>query len=163
MNWVDIVILVIIALSAGLSLMRGFVREALSLLGLVVSFWVAIRFSHDLSNLMAGWIDSATARQVVAFVLLLVITMIASALVNYLAGQLIKKTGLTSTDRMLGVIFGVARGVVVVAILVLLAGLMQSIPSEPWWQQSMLMPHFQEAAIWMRDFLPPNVAKNFVF
>lgn len=163
MNWVDIVILVIIALSVGLSLMRGFVREALSLLGLVISFWVAITFSHNLGGLMEGWIDSATARQAVAFVTLLVITMIASALVNYLAGQLIKKTGLTSTDRMLGVIFGMARGVMVVAILVLLGGLFQSIPSEPWWQQSMLMIHFQDVAIWMRGFLPPDVARNIVF
>ena len=64
---------------------------------------------------------------------------------------------------MLGVIFGVSRGIIVVAILVLLAGLMPSIPAEPWWKESMLMVHFQDVAIWIRGFLPPDVAKNIVF
>ncbi|MCK4950374.1 MAG: CvpA family protein [Gammaproteobacteria bacterium] len=163
MNWVDIAILVIIALSAGISLLRGFVREALSLLAWIISIWVAITFSHKLSVLLENMIASASARLAVAFVALFVITLIAGSMANYLASQLVKKTGLTGTDRMLGVIFGVARGIAVVVILVMLAGLTQSIPEETWWKQSMLMTHFQDAAIWMRGFLPHDVAKNIAF
>ena len=163
MNWLDIVILVIIALSAGLSLMRGFVREALSLLAWVVAIWVAISFSHQLSTLMEDMIASPTARLAVAFSILFVVTLIAGSMANYLAGQFVKKTGLTGTDRMLGVVFGVVRGIVVVAILVLLAGLTQSIPAETWWKQSMLMTHFQDVAIWIRGFLPEDVAKNIIY
>ncbi len=163
MNWIDIVILVIIALSAGISLFRGFVREALSLLAWVVSIWVAITFSHKLSVLIEGLIASASARLAVAFVALFVVTLIAGSMANYLASQLIKKTGLTGTDRMLGIIFGVARGVAVVVIMVMLAGLTQAIPEEIWWKQSMLMAHFQDAALWMRNFLPSDVASNIVF
>lgn len=163
MNWVDIVILVIIALSAGLSLMRGFVREALSLFAWIASIWVAISFSHKLGIIMENIIASPTARLAVAFAILFLFTLVAGSMVNYIVGQFVKKTGLTGTDRMLGVIFGVARGVVIVAILVLLAGLIQSIPAEPWWKQSLLMAYFQDAAIWIRGFLPPDVAKNIVF
>ena len=163
MNWVDIAILVIIALSAGISLLRGLVREALSLFAWIVSIWVAISFSHNLATLMENLIASPTARVTVAFAILFVITLIAGSMVNYIAGQFVKKTGLTGTDRMLGVIFGVARGIVVVAILVLLAGLTQSIPAEPWWKESMLMAHFQDVAIWMRGFLPQDVARNIAF
>ena len=162
MNWVDIAILVIIALSAGISLFRGFVREALSLLAWIISIWVAITFSDKLSVLLENMIASASARLAVAFVALFVVTLIAGSMANYLASQLIRKTGLTGTDRMLGVIFGVARGVAVVVILVMLAGLTQTIPEESWWKQSILMAHFQDAAIWMRGFLPPDVAKNIV-
>ena len=60
---------------------------------------------------------------------------------------------------MLGVVFGVARGAVIVAILVLLAGL-TPVPQDSWWQQSQLLGYFQDFALWMRDFLPPEFSKN---
>ena len=82
-----------------------------------------------------------------------------TALVNYLAGQLVEKTGLSGTDRMLGVIFGVARGGVIVAILVLLAGF-TAVPQDAWWGQSMLIHHFQEMAIWIRSYLPAEFASQ---
>ena len=162
MNWVDVAILIIISLSAVISLFRGFVREAVSLATWVLAFWVAIGFSDKLEPLLRNIIDSPNVRLVVAFSILFLITLIAGAMVNYLIGQLVRKTGMGGTDRMLGVIFGIARGIVVVGVLVLLAGIPQ-LSQETWWQQSMLLGHFEEMAIWMRDFLPPDMAKNFVF
>ena len=64
--------------------------------------------------------------------------LLLGALVNYLASKLVAKTGLAVTDRMLGVAFGVARGVVIVAILVLFAGL-TPMPQDSWWQSSQLI------------------------
>jgi membrane protein required for colicin V production len=162
MNWVDVAILVIIFLSAVISLFRGFVREAVSLATWVMAFWVAIGFSGKLEPMLHGSIDSSKVRLVVAFAILFLITLIVGAMVNYLIGQLVHKTGMGGTDRMLGVIFGIARGVVVIGILVLLGGIPQ-LSQESWWQGSMLIGHFQELAIWMRDFLPPDMARNFVF
>ncbi len=162
MNWVDVAILVIISLSAVISLFRGFVREAVSLAAWVMAFWVAIGFSDKLEPMLRGTIDSANVRLVVAFALLFLITLIVGAMVNYLIGQLVRKTGMGGTDRMLGVIFGIGRGIVVVAVLVLLAGIPQ-LSQEVWWQESLLLGHFQEMAIWMRDFLPADMARNFVF
>ena len=80
-------------------------------------------------------------------------------MVNFAAGKLIEKTGLSGTDRMLGVVFGALRGVVVVGILVLLAGF-TAVPKDPWWDQSMLLKHFESMAVELRGFLPPTIAEN---
>ena len=162
MNWVDFAILIIVLLSSVISLLRGFVREALSLTNWVLAIWVSISFAHNLASLLKDSIDSPNVRVSVAFGILFLSTLIVGALVIYLVTQLVRKTGMSGTDRMLGVIFGVARGVMVVGILVLLAGL-TGLPKESWWNESMLLPHFQNLAIWIRDFLPPDVAKNFVY
>ncbi len=162
MNWVDVAILVIISLSAVISLFRGFVREAVSLAAWILAFWVAIGFSDKLEPMLRGSIDSSNIRLVVAFVVLFLITLIVGAMVNYLIGQLVRKTGMSGTDKMLGIIFGIGRGIALVGVLVLLAGIPQ-LSQESWWQESLLLGHFQEMAIWMRDFLPEDMAKNFVF
>ena len=69
---------------------------------------------------------------------------------------------MSGTDRALGVVFGVLRGVVVVAALALLAGL-TNLTSDAVWTESLLVEHFQVVATWIRDYLPQDVANNFVF
>ena len=79
---------------------------------------------------------------------------------NFLVGQLVEKTGLTGTDRMIGVFFGTARGALLVGIAVLLAGL-TALPNDPWWHESLLISYFQDLALWLRDLLPPDIADKF--
>lgn len=162
MIWVDYAILGIIAISAFLSLMRGFVREAVSLVTWIVAFWIAIMFSRRLAPLLSGVIAAASGRVIAAFVLLLLVTLVLGALVNYLVGRVVEKAGLSGTDRMLGALFGVARGVLIIAVLVLLAGL-TNMPKDPWWKHSLLLGHFEGVALWLRGFLPPDVAKSIVY
>lgn len=162
MNWFDIAILVIIFISAGISLLRGFVREALSLAAWILSFWVAINFADRLAPHLEGMIQSETARISVSFAILFLLTLLAGSLVNYLLFQLVKKTGLTGTDRMLGIIFGIGRGIMVVSIILLLAGA-TTLPQESFWKESTLLEHFRVVVLWMRDFLPPDLASKFTF
>ncbi|GAB6043697.1 CvpA family protein [Endothiovibrio diazotrophicus] len=162
MNWADYVILTIIAVSAVLSLFRGYVKETLSLVAWAAAFWVAFAFCDQGARLLANTISTPSVRVVVAFAVLFVATLLVGGLVNYLMGQLVEKTGLSSTDRMLGLVFGIVRGVAVVAIIVLLAGL-TPVPRDPWWHQSQLLHHFQELALWMRGYLPPEVASYIVY
>ncbi len=162
MIWVDYILLAVIAISALLSLWRGFVMEAISLVSWIAALWVAMIFFHDLASLMADWIDTPSMRDVIAFAILFVGTVLVGGLVNFLAGQLVAKTGLTATDRALGMLFGIARGIVIVAVLVLLAGL-TVMPQDPWWQEALLLGHFQEMALWLRSFLPVNIAENIRF
>lgn len=162
MIWVDYGILIIVALSALISVMRGFVREALSLVAWVAAFWVAFAFHQHLATLFANYIEAPSLRLMSAFALLFVVTLVICAIINNLVAQLVKKTGLSGTDRMLGVLFGVARGAVLVAILVLLAGL-TPLPEDPWWKESIFIVHFQSMALWLRDFLPPDIAENFQY
>ena len=121
--WIDIVILALIVLSAILSLFRGFVKEALALATWLVALWVAMSFYEPFAEWLSQWITLASAQKITAFALLFVCVLLLGAVVNYLASKLVSRTGLTGTDKMLGIVFGIARGGVIVAILVLLAGL----------------------------------------
>ncbi len=162
MNWVDYAIVGVVLVSAVVSLLRGFVKEALSLAGWIIAIWVALAFASHLSKMLDGLITSPSLRIVVAFSILFVVTLVLAALVNFFASQLVKRTGLTGTDRVLGMLFGILRGAVIIAILVLLAGL-STLPQEPWWRDSLLVPYFQGLAVFLRDLLPADVARHFVY
>ena len=159
MNWVDYSILAIIGLSVLISVWRGFTKEALSLAGWIIAVVVAVKFSDNLDVLLQPHIQVPSLRWIVAFAILFIATLFLAGFINYLAVQVIKKTGLSGTDRMVGIFFGVARGGMVVALLVLAAGL-TAVPQDPWWNQSQLMHYFQDMAIWLRQFLPADFAKN---
>lgn len=156
MIWVDIVILGIIVISALISLMRGFVREALSLLGWLVSFWLAVTFAGDLAESFLSGISVPSLRVAVAFTIIFVLTLVIMALINKLASQLIKKSGLTGADRMIGMIFGVLRGVLIVSVVVFLAGF-TAMPQDAWWQESIFMDVFHEFAVWLRELAAPEI------
>jgi len=160
--WIDVVILALIALSAILSLFRGFVREAVALVTWLVALWVAMAFYEDLAAILSQWISLPSAQRITAFAVLFICVLLLGAIVNFLASKLVNKTGLTGTDKLLGIVFGVARGGVIVAILVLLAGL-TPLPQDPWWQDSQLLGYFQELAMWMRSYLPNEIADTITY
>ena len=160
--WIDVVILALVGLSAILSLFRGFVREAVALATWLLALWVAMTFYEDLAVWLAQWISLVSAQKITAFGILFVCVLLLGAIFNYLAGKLVSKTGLSGTDKMLGIVFGVARGGVIVAILVMLAGL-TPFPQDPWWQDSQFLAYFEEFALWMRDFLPGEIANNITY
>ena len=162
MNWVDYAILAIILISAVISILRGFLSEALSLFGWVLAFWVALTYTHAFSAQLTGMITVPSIRLGVAFFVLLLITLVVVALVSFLIGQLVDRTGITGTDRMFGAVFGIARGVLIIAILVLLAGL-TPFPEDPWWRNSTLIGHFQVIAMEIRKLLPPDIAGYFSY
>lgn len=162
MIWVDYTIIGIIALSTLIGLIRGLIREALSLIAWVVAFWVAITFAPRVAEFFTAYISAPSMQLAAAFVSLFVVALILAAIVNYLITRLVDKTGLKGTDHMLGVIFGVARGVIVVAILVLLAGA-TPIPKDQWWQDSLLINQFQPLAAWLHGMLPPEFAQKFEY
>lgn len=160
MAWLDIAIIAIILLSAVISLARGFVREAFSLAIWVFAFWLSWSFFRDLEVPLREWIGSPTARLGIAFALLMIATLTVGGLVNYLIIQLVERTGMSGTDRLIGMVFGAARGILLVAVLVLLAGL-TTLPREGWWLESTLVGYFEELAFWLRDLLPPELADRF--
>ena len=162
MNWLDYVIIGVIALSVIISVFRGFVREALSLLVWALAVWIGWTFFRDLAAHLTSWIDLPSLRLAAAMAILIVGVLIIGGLVTYLLGEIVERTGLSGTDRMLGMVFGAARGLLLVAVLVLLAGL-TPLPQDPWWGDSLLVGYFEEMAIWLRDLLPSDVAERFRF
>lgn len=162
MNWADYLIVIIIALSMLIGLWRGLLREVISLATWIAAFAIAFLFAEDGAAHLMPYIDVPSLRAAAAFGGLFLATLLLGGLVGILASYLVDYTGLTGTDRVLGMVFGLGRGAIVIAILVLAAGL-TPIPRDPWWQQSLLVPHFQDTALWLRGLLPPDLAQNFRF
>ena len=160
MSWVDLLIIAIIIISALISLVRGFVKEFLSLASWILAGFIALRYFTPLADLLEPYIESPTIRTGTSFAILFVSSLIVGAIVNYMASQAVTKTGLTGTDKSLGVVFGAARGLLIVTMLVLLAGL-TPMPSEPWWNDSAMIEFFSEMANWIKDILPQDVAGRF--
>jgi membrane protein required for colicin V production len=151
-TWVDWAIIAIVVVSALISLKRGFVKEALSLVTWIVAGGVAWLFGGALSQYLVDYIDVPSVRVIAACGILFVATLLVGALINFLIGELVRVTGLSGTDRFLGMAFGAARGGLLVVILVGLLSL-SPVQQDPWWQQSMLLPHFLMVADWSKNFI----------
>ncbi len=162
MIWIDYVILAIVGISTAISLRRGFVKEALSLAGWIAAFWVAIAFSGRGAALLEGYVTKPAWRVAIAFVVLLILVLLACGVVLRMAGLLVEKTGMSGTDRSLGIVFGALRGVVIAGLLVLLAGL-TALPGAPWWSESVLLPHLVDLANEIGAFLPSEVRQQMRF
>ena len=162
MNWFDYTLLGIIGLSAVISLFRGLIREVFSLLIWVGAFWVAYHFVDKAQSTLTPWIDLPSARHLIAFVALFLAALLVGGLLNYVLGKLISKTGLTGSDRVFGLVFGVLRGVVAV---VAMAFFIQATPlaEDPWWKESRLAPYFGRMAEWVRERMPEDFSDYFSF
>jgi membrane protein required for colicin V production len=157
MNAADIAILAVLALSMLFGLMRGFVGEVLSLLCWVAAFWVAWAFGQDVASFYGAWLREPAACIVAGYVTCFLGVLIVGALVGWAMHRLMSGGGLRSGDRFLGMLFGFARGLLLVTFGVLMLGF-TAVPREAaWWRQSALMPAFQDGAGWFARALPPEV------
>jgi len=155
---VDIVILAVLVLPALVGAMYGFLNILFSLIAWAVALGLAVKFSGAFAPLLAGYIDTAIIRDVLAFIAVFLISLMLFTALGYFVVKLLGRTGLTATDRMLGFVFGVGLGAAIVAVAVFLAGF-TSISESPWWRDSLLIEPFQRTAVWARRFLPDNVVE----
>lgn len=150
MNWADWAIIGIFSLSCLIGLIRGFVREALSLVIWVAAVLVAKVFGSQLEVLLVDQIQSPSVRLMTAYAVLFIATLLLGAMLSYLIGALVRATGLSGTDRLLGMVFGAARAfIIVMALLILLPGFIP-LNEEEWWQQAQLIPHFLACEEWVK-------------
>lgn len=148
MNVADFVILGTLSLSVILAFFRGFVVEAMSIVNWIAAFVIARLFSGALALLLTDWVDPPSAREPLAFILLFILTLLVGALVKNLLKNMIKATGLSSMDRMLGSLFGLFRGVLLVVVALSVLSRLTQASTDPWWQRSVLIPHFMVIETW---------------
>ncbi len=152
MVWIDYAILAVIAISTLISLMRGFVKEAVSLIVWFSAFFIASTFYVNLANLLTS-ISDHFLRNAAAISILFISTLILGALVNYMISQLVSKTGLSGTDRVLGLAFGALRGVLVVSAILFFMDAFSGVAATSWWQASRLVPEFTLVVEWFFEYL----------
>ncbi len=147
---VDWTIVVVLGLSILLSLWRGFVREAVSLAGWIAAFVIANMYVGEVATLLEQWIANVTGRYVAAYALLFAGMLMVAGVIGKLSAQIVKVTGLTLLDRILGTVFGFARGIIIVLVAVYIIRALAPPQNILWLDESQLMPHVDMLGVWVQ-------------
>ena len=151
---------------------RGFIKEAISLSAWIAAIWLAINFSHQVALFLPASIDEATfslsqseievskLRIGIAFILIVVGTLIAGALLNYILSHFTENRVIRGVDRLLGSVFGFFRGTAIIVLLILAASY-TNFPLSETWKSSQILPPFEMVAKKVIKLMPPEYSKYF--
>ena len=142
MNIADWTILGVLAISGLISLVRGFVREALSLFAWGAAFVAATLFREPAAHWLESVMATPSLRAITAWLGIFLTVLLVLGLVNFILSRMIRASGLSGTDRFLGALFGLARGFIVVLTLLILVPQMVPVKQDAWWRESQLIPRF---------------------
>lgn len=165
-GWLDWLLAAIVLSSALLGLFRGFVREAISLLGWFVALWVAFSYADVAEEVISTFstpdYSAGRAHAFFALIALIGVVLALFAMVNFATRKRLARNSLTMADRVLATPFGALRGGVFVVVMVLLAGL-TTLPQRSWWSTSIALPHFEAIAVQIRSILPNALASQIAY
>ncbi|CEN56023.1 CvpA family protein [Candidatus Methylopumilus turicensis] len=158
----DYVVLAIVGLSIFFSVMRGFVREALALIGWVAAFFVAKTYTLELAPLLPKAIPTETLQYLAGFIILFLATLLVSSLLAIALSQVFEKVGLSWLDRGLGAVFGTLRGVMIVGVMVFLSGL-TDLPKDTAWRSAMFSAPLEAMVLSAMPWMPKAIADRVKF
>lgn len=156
MPLVDIAIAVVVIISIGVGFVRGLVKEAMSIASLLAAVWTAFHFGAAAGTLSESWLSSSHLQLWFGRILLFIVVLMLGGLLSWAVAKLVRLSVLSGTDRVLGMIFGLGRGAVLVA-LVVIGGQYVDFDDRRWWQDSVLMPYAEFVADWLRVMVPKGL------
>jgi len=159
MTVIDIVVLAIVGISILFGMLRGLMREVLALVAWAASFLLANLLAPDAATLLPQAMASEEFRLLVSFVVIFLVALVGLSVLAILASKVVRIVGLGPADRVVGGVFGLARGALVVMILVLLAGL-TALPRQPMWRNAVLSGTLEVVAGHVKEWLPADLSKR---
>lgn len=152
----DIVVSVAIAISVVVGFMRGFVKEAISITSLLIAIWAALHFGYAAGALSEGWLSSEELQLWFGRILVFIVILAVGGLLGWGISKIIRLSALSGTDRILGMVFGFCRGVVLFALFIV-GGQFAGFDNDNWWLRSRLIPYGSYVAEWIRVMAPRGV------
>lgn len=157
MTAVDVAIVIILVVSLFIGLRRGFFREVLSLVSWVAALWAAYQLQRPVGAQFEGYIDQPLLRVIAAFTAVFVLVLFAFSYLSHRICLWLSVSGITGVDRSLGLLFGAARGALIIAVLILIA-LVMNFADGPWWRESLLAGYFAPLVDALRLLMPHETA-----
>jgi membrane protein required for colicin V production len=155
-HWVDYVIMGVIGLSVITGLFRGFVKELIALVVWGLAIWLAYSYSQNVDQYLQPYIHDKHIRLAASFIGVLLATLIAGAIVNAILSFILSRSGLSGTDRLLGMGFGLVRGVFIVALIMLVVKI-SDVTVEDYSKKSKLYANFDPLVSLMYSYVPDYI------
>ena len=158
----DYVVLGIVALSLVLGLWRGVVSEVIALVAWIMAFMATLEFGTEAGRALYSGIADPSIRALAGCATVFLGVLVGMSLVRLAVRSMVKALGLSLSDRLLGMFFGFARGVLLVMILIA-AGGMTSAPQQHWWKEASFVPPLETAVLAAKPWMPDDLAKKIRF
>ncbi len=150
---IDILIAVAVLISVVIGIVRGFVKEAISIVSLLLAIWAALYFGPAVGDLSESWLSSEELQTWFGRILVFALVLSIGGLLGWAISKMVRLSVLSGIDRLLGALFGAARGALLLAVFVI-AGQFAGFDNDEWWLQSRLIPPFEVVAEWIKEMAP---------
>lgn len=150
---IDIIIAAAVLISIVVGFIRGFIKEAMSIASLLIAIWAALYFGPAVGDVSESWLTSEELQMWFGRVLVFAIILSLGGLLGWGISKIVRLSALSGIDRLLGCVFGVLRGVLLLAIFII-GGQFAGFDNDDWWLQSRLIPHFEVVADWIKVMAP---------
>jgi membrane protein required for colicin V production len=152
MNWTDYLLIAVLVFSSIAGLMRGLLREVISLITWIAAVWIAWTFSSSLEPHLGGALSDASVRPWAARTLIFVAVLLTGTAIGALIGHFVRLSLFSGVDRLLGMVFGLLRGVVALGVLTMLVHAVR-LQDEPWYRGSLLVPYAEQSGNVLRGLV----------
>ena len=150
---IDILIAVALIISVIVGIMRGFIKEAISIASLLVAIWAALYFGPGVGAISESWISSNEMRTWFGRILVFAIILSLGGVLGWGLSRLVRLSVLSGIDRMVGAVFGVGRGILLIALFIL-AGQFAGFDNDRWWNESRAISHLEVISEWIKVMAP---------